>query len=143
MISDIGDDIVRNLLNGQINIDEFERDYNCSDKNFPYTPFQQLLSILPTKSIHLLPAEYKQFATQTLEKYFPADFDIDLNGRTLPWEAICLIPFVDDNLFLDTEATVKQSALEDKEQKRNTISFSYKCYIYDRKTLESKPKTTL
>lgn len=40
MISDIGDDIVKNLLDGKINIDDFERDYNCSDLNVPYTPFQ-------------------------------------------------------------------------------------------------------
>ena len=74
---------------------------------------------MPTKSIHLLPADYKNLATGVLEKYFPADFDIDLNGRTLPWEAICLIPFVDDSLFLDTEAKVKHDILADVDKNRN------------------------
>ena len=32
------------------------------------------------------------------------DFDIDLNGRALPWEAACLIPFVDEALFIKHEA---------------------------------------
>jgi 5'-3' exonuclease len=38
-----------------------------------------------------------------LKTYFPDDFDIDFNGRALPWEAICIIPFVDEKLFIDHE----------------------------------------
>lgn len=38
-----------------------------------------------------------------LREYFPDDFDIDLNGRALPWEAACLIPFVDETLFITHE----------------------------------------
>jgi 5'-3' exonuclease len=98
---------------------------------------------LPTKSIHLLPADYKHLATNVLEKFFPSDFDIDLNGRTLPWEAVCLIPFVDDSLFLDHEGQVKHEGLSDYDKIRNQITFSYKCYIYDKKRFEGQPKTPL
>ena len=85
------------MLNGKITIKEFDVDENCSNINVPYTPFQQLMSIMPIKSIGLLPASYKAVVeSETLIEYFPLDFDIDLNGRALPWEASCLIPFVDE-----------------------------------------------
>jgi 5'-3' exonuclease len=46
--------------------------------------------------MNLLPPQYAPIFKGELKKYFPVDFDIDLNGRALPWEAICLIPFVDE-----------------------------------------------
>ena len=47
-----------------------------------------------------MPGPYLELATGPLKEYFPDDFDIDLNGRTLPWEAAILIPFADEELFL-------------------------------------------
>lgn len=38
-----------------------------------------------------------------LNVYFPEEFELDLNGRTLPWEAACLIPFIPEDLFLESE----------------------------------------
>ena len=38
---------------------------------------------------------------EELKEYFPLDFDIDLNGRALPWEAACLIPFCDEKIFIE------------------------------------------
>ena len=104
MISDIDENIVQFFLKGHVTIDTFEIDHNCSDVNIPYTPFQQLLSIMPTKSIGLLPSGYATIAkSEELKSYFPLDFDIDLNGRALPWEAACLIPFVDEKQFIAHE----------------------------------------
>ena len=91
-------------MSGKVTIDTFKIDANCSDINVPYTPFQQLLSIMPTKSIGLLPASYAPIAKVFLKEYFPPDFDIDLNGRALPWEAACLIPFCDESLFIEQES---------------------------------------
>jgi hypothetical protein len=88
-----------------VTIDSFEIDHNCADVNIPYTPFQQLLSIMPLKSIGLLPPGYGGIArSEELRAFFPQDFDIDLNGRALPWEAACLIPFVDEKLFIENES---------------------------------------
>lgn len=50
-----------------------------------------------------LPKEYLELAEGALSEYFPSDFDIDLNGRTLPWEAVVLIPFVDEDVFIEAE----------------------------------------
>ena len=59
-----------------------------------------------------------------LREFFPDDFDIDLNGRTLPWEAACLIPFVDEKLFLEKEEEFLRNpgyALSQADSHRNTI----------------------
>jgi 5'-3' exonuclease len=50
--------ICQNVLDGKNHIETFSIDSNCSEENRPYTPFQQLLSILPRKSFHLLPPCY-------------------------------------------------------------------------------------
>ena len=55
MISDIYENIVEFFLKGKVTIDSFEIDHNCADVNIPYTRFQQLLSIMPLKSIGLPP----------------------------------------------------------------------------------------
>jgi 5'-3' exonuclease len=49
---------------------------------------------------------YTELAQNRLIKYFPDDFEIDLNGRTLPWEAAILIPFVDEDVFLGAEQEI-------------------------------------
>ena len=60
--------------------------------------------IQPVKSLKVvLPLRYTELAKGVLKDYFPDTFDIDLNGRTLPWEAVVLIPFADEQLFLETE----------------------------------------
>ena len=122
MISDIDENICENYISGGKNtIQQFEIDANCSDVNVPYTPFQQLLSIMPTKSLHLLPPQYiKMSEAQELCGFFPADFEIDLNGRALPWEACCLIPFVDEKLaiMIETDGLVL-TPLDEEEKKRN------------------------
>ena len=76
---------------------------------------------MPIKSIKLLPPGYESIAkSETCREYFPMDFDIDLNGRALPWEAACLIPFVDEALFIDKEANMLSSSpLNPEEHKRN------------------------
>lgn len=64
-----------------------------------------MLCILPIKSLEkFLPPEYVKLAQGKLCEFFPARFDIDLNGRTLPWEAAVLIPFADEDLFISEEA---------------------------------------
>jgi len=47
-----------------------------------------------------------------LNEYFPDDFEIDLNGRTLPWEAVILIPFVDEAEFIDAEASLFEDGMQ-------------------------------
>ena len=103
MISDLGSNIVRDFLSSKTVISEFEVDFNCPAEDRPYTPFQQLLCIMPLKSINLLPDCYEDIARGDLVEYFPEDFPIDLNGKTVAWEALVLIPFADEGLFQQKE----------------------------------------
>ena len=73
-----------------------------NDKSEPYSPFQSLLFILPKTSFDLLPPCYKNFPEQAPE-YFPENVDIDYNGKHTPWEAVVLLPFLDEKKVLDLE----------------------------------------
>lgn len=100
----------------------------------PYTPFQQLLCIFPVKSLKaFLPSQYADLAQSELTEYFPDTFDIDLNGRTLPWEAAILIPFADEELFIEAEAKLFEGGLtlSTKEGERNTVTFVFPSYHLD------------
>jgi 5'-3' exonuclease len=75
---------------------------------------------MPIKSIGLLPPGYGTIAKDILKEFFPLEFDIDLNGRALPWEAACLIPFCDEKLFIENERLMLlEHPLDDDDKKRN------------------------
>jgi len=67
---------------------------------------------LPTHSFELLPKEYLALAEGELKDAFPSSFDVDLNGKTLAWEAIVLIPFCPEELFLKAEKNMLESGVK-------------------------------
>ena len=90
-----------------------------------------------------MPDLYAQIILGELNKYFPLDFDLDLNGRTLPWEAACLIPFVDEQLFLNAEKEVlSKEKFTEEEGLRNTIHFTYYSYKYNQNKQNVLPLTS-
>lgn len=81
----------------------------------------------------LLPPAYGQIAKNELSEFFPEDFDCDLNGKTLSYEAIVLIPFCSELRVLEEEAKIITSGrvqLTEAEKLRNTISFGCFSYTY-------------
>jgi len=82
-------------------------------------------------------------AQNELAEFFPDDFDIDLNGRTLPWEAAILIPFADEELFIEAESKLfaEGMTLSKIEWERNTISFVYPSLKYDEQMARNKDRT--
>uniref|UniRef100_A0A8C8DNR1 5'-3' exoribonuclease 1 n=1 Tax=Oryzias sinensis TaxID=183150 RepID=A0A8C8DNR1_9TELE len=65
----------------------------------PFMPFQQLLAVLPAASMGLLPECYRHLMTSEnspIIEYYPVDFKTDLNGKQQEWEAVVLIPFIDE-----------------------------------------------
>lgn len=56
---------------------------------------------------------------------YPVSFDVDLNGKTMAYEAIVLIPFVDEAKLLEEESAMYKAGfkLQDKDRIRNTIAF--------------------
>lgn len=58
-----------------------------------------MLAVLPPASKELLPEAYHQLMTAETSpviEYYPMDFETDLNGKKQEWEAVVLIPFIDE-----------------------------------------------
>ncbi|XP_013116160.2 5'-3' exoribonuclease 1 [Stomoxys calcitrans] len=91
------------------------------DMGKPFLPFQQLLAVLPAASKALLPTAYRDLMTSPqseLIDFYPEDFETDLNGKMNEWEAVVLIPFIDEKLLLQAMEPCDQNLSPD-EYKRN------------------------
>lgn len=87
----------------------------------PFKPFEQLLAVLPSASKSLLPAPYRDLMTQEISpilEYYPPDFQTDLNGKKQDWEAVVLIPFIDEQRLLSAMTPCLEK-LSDAEKDRN------------------------
>ncbi|ELK34946.1 5'-3' exoribonuclease 1 [Myotis davidii] len=101
----------------------------------PFMPFEQLLAVLPAASKNLLPTCYQHLMTSEdspIIEYYPPDFKTDLNGKQQEWEAVVLIPFIDEKRLLEAMETCNHS-LKKEERKRNQHSECLMCW-YDRDT---------
>lgn len=89
--------------------------------NKPFLPFEQLLSVLPAASKDLLPKVYHALMTDVTSKiidYYPVDFETDLNGKKQEWEALVLIPFINEMRLMDAMNDCNDK-LNDDERNRN------------------------
>ncbi|XP_071070656.1 5'-3' exoribonuclease 1 isoform X3 [Dasypus novemcinctus] len=101
----------------------------------PFKPFEQLLAVLPAASKNLLPACYQHLMTSEdspIIGYYPPDFKTDLNGKQQEWEAVVLIPFIDEKRLLEAMELCNHS-LKKEERKRNQHSECLMCW-HDRDT---------
>ncbi|KAJ2574854.1 exonuclease II Exo2 [Coemansia sp. RSA 1807] len=106
------------------NIDNFGSDV-------PYTPYEQLMSVLPPYSRKLLPPGLRALMVDVhspIRDMFPTTFSVDMNGKKMPWEAVVLIDFVDIDRIRAAMAPKLESLSED-EQRRNSrgknMAYSY------------------
>lgn len=87
----------------------------------PFLPFEQLLSVLPAASKELLPIVYHKLMTDSSSKiidYYPVDFETDLNGKKQEWEALVLIPFINEVRLMDAMNDCNDM-LSESERNRN------------------------
>lgn len=87
----------------------------------PFLPFEQLLSVLPAASKELLPRVYHKLMTDPSSKiidYYPVNFETDLNGKKQEWEALVLIPFINEIRLIDAMNDCNDK-LSDNERNRN------------------------
>ncbi|KAG7299899.1 hypothetical protein JYU34_016922 [Plutella xylostella] len=92
------------------------------EKGEPFKPFEQLLAVLPSASKQLLPAPFHSLMTHEespIVHYYPQHFETDLNGKKNDWEAVVLIPFIDEVNLLSAMAPCYQR-LTDEERRRNS-----------------------
>ncbi|CAF0749442.1 unnamed protein product [Adineta steineri] len=90
-------------------------------KGTPFKPFEQLLSVLPPTSRDLLPSVLQSLMVDPkspLLDFYPEYFELDQNEKKHDWEALVLLPFIDEQLLLDS-ITKYYNQLDLNEQNRN------------------------
>lgn len=85
-------------------IDEFTFNF---DLGKPFTPYQQLMGVLPEESKDHVPSVYRDLMTDPespIADFYPTDFQLDMNGKKQDWEAVVKIPFIDQDRLLKAMA---------------------------------------
>ena len=96
-----------------------EMDFQLSE---PFKPFEQLLAVLPAASKALLPTCFQWLMTSqesAIIDYYPLEFEQDLNGKQQEWEAVVMIPFIDEKRLLEARAPLEHKLTAD-EARRNS-----------------------
>ena len=90
----------------------------------PFSPFEQLMAVLPPESGHALPTAYRALMVHPASPiidFYPTDFADDLNGKKHAWQAIALLPFIDAARLRATVAPLR-ATLTDEEKSRDAAS---------------------
>lgn len=94
----------------------------------PFHPYEQLMGVLPDRSKKIVPTVYHELMTSKdspIIDFYPRDFDLDMNGKKMEWEAVVKIPFIDEKRLLSAMAT-KNPMLSEDEKRRNEFGVSLK-----------------
>lgn len=61
------------------------------------------MGVLPAGSKQHIPEAYRDLMTDVgspIIDFYPTDFECDLNGKKADWEAVVVIPFIDEKRLL-------------------------------------------
>ncbi|XP_068754427.1 5'-3' exoribonuclease 1-like isoform X2 [Montipora capricornis] len=108
----------------------------------PFLPFEQLLAVLPAASRQLLPKPFQNLMIMEQSEiidYYPVKFKTDLNGKQHEWEAVVLIPFIDECKLLNAMSPL-YARLTEEELNRNKHCPCL-LYTYDPNLSVSVPST--
>ncbi|VDM60999.1 unnamed protein product [Angiostrongylus costaricensis] len=115
----------------------------------PFKPFEQLLAVLPIASSECLPPSLRELMCDKespIADFYPTDFRTDLNGKRNDWEAVVLIPFIDEKRLLSAMES-KMLLLTSEEKCRNTFGdilvFTSSCTNSNKYLSVQKKKSTL
>lgn len=97
----------------------------------PFRPYQQLMGVLPDRSKRIVPSVYHDLMTNPespIIDFYPRDFELDMNGKKMEWEAVVKIPFIDETRLLGAMKS-RDPLLSGAEKDRNefgvSLRFSY------------------
>ena len=95
---------INNFFSHIEDVDSVIFDYLPSDNNSFLNVFQQLLSVLPSSSVNLLPQELRWFMTDfssPIIDYYPNAFIIDYELKDRQYKGIPILPFVDPQRIIN------------------------------------------
>lgn len=87
----------------------------------PFRPYEQLLGVMPSASAHTLPPILRELMTHESSEiidFYPENFDSDMNGQSVEWKSIALLPFIDEVRLLKA-INDRYSLLSEEEHMRN------------------------
>lgn len=93
------------------------------------------MGVLPDRSKKIVPQVYHDLMTNPnspIIDFYPRDFELDMNGKKMEWEAVVKIPFIDETRLLAAMAP-KNKLLSDIEKFRNEFGVTLK-FTYDPET---------
>lgn len=84
------------------------------------------MGVLPDRSKTIVPTPYHDLMTNPnspIFDFYPRDFELDMNGKKMEWEAVIKIPFIDERRLLPAMKT-KEHLLSQAEKDRNEFGVS-------------------
>jgi 5'-3' exoribonuclease 1 len=93
------------------------------EQGAPYTPFQQLMLILPPQMDFLVPKVLKPIMTDDkflCTQYYPTEFKIDVTTGIKIAYSEAILPEIDEEHLIDI-IKKQEEKLTEEEKKRNTI----------------------
>ena len=105
----------------------------------PFLPFEQLMSVLPAASGHVLPPIFRPLMSSPdspIIDFYPTEFPIDMNGKKMSWQGIALLPFIDEKRLLkvvrEQYPKLSESERERNKRKEDILLISNKHPNYDK-----------
>ena len=96
------------------------------DLGSPFLPYEQLMSVFPSASGSVLPTPFQALMEESsvIGDFYPLEFKLDLNGKRRLWQAVVLLPFIDEKRLLENVRPLEE-ALEGDEKERNKLGHNY------------------
>ncbi|CAD7696909.1 unnamed protein product [Ostreobium quekettii] len=108
----------------------------CFELAKPFDPIQQLMSVLPAGSRHSLPEPLQHLfisKDSPIKDFYPSDFEQDMNGKRYLWQAVALLPFIDEDRLVKAMEP-HMSKLTPEEKERNTTK-PHQLYLHSAHSL--------
>ena len=100
------------------------------------------MGVLPDRSKVIVPKAYHDLMTMPTSPiidFYPRDFELDMNGKKMEWEAVVKIPFIDESRLLPAMKT-KDHLLSQEEKDRNEFGVSLK-FTYSPEVVYTYPSS--